>query len=138
VDVKQAIAHVRRMPRFRYQGSPTKAPSGRHRIGQFIAQKKIPLATRRQVKAAVAINKPCKMLKKKILWVNLNKLRSDQMCLRFDKMLRHLRRYTELQRRRVRPGVIMIRGVPILWDGNHRVTAAILLGKRNIRCEVFT
>jgi hypothetical protein len=81
-------------------------------------------------------SKPRRKLFKKTVWIKLSSIKSEQMCLRIDKLLFHIRHYAEMQRKN-RPGVIMSRGVHVLWDGNHRVTAGLLLGKKHMRCDLY-
>lgn len=131
MKLDEAIARVRRLPRYRYR---TLSP--RHRLGRFISQAAIPSATQRQVKQGIAINnRDCHT--EKIVWVEVAAIRSEQNCLRQDRLLWHLRHYAKMQREKKYPAIMMVGGVPILWDGNHRVTSAVLLGKTKIRCHVY-
>jgi N-glycosylase/DNA lyase len=130
MKLEAAIQHAKRMSRFRYRRLTV-----RHRIGRFIPQLSIPIAKRRHVAEAIEINKGRRTVK--VLWVNVADIRSEQKCLHLDRLLWQLRRYARMQRSANRPAIVMVRGIPILWDGNHRVTSARLLGKRKIRCDVF-
>jgi hypothetical protein len=130
MKLEKAIGCIRRLPRFRYRNLKV-----RHRIGRFIPQIFIPMARRRLVDTAVRINRRGKHTMK-VLWIEVSAIRSEQMCLRLDRTLWQLRNYAGLKRKK-RPAIIMARGVPVLWDGNHRVTAAVLLGKKRIRCDCF-
>lgn len=67
------------------------------------------------------------------VWVDLHKLRSRQEILDYQT----LRRYITKPPRRC-PHVMLVRGNFILWDGNHRVTAAIYRGRKRIRCHVWS
>lgn len=102
----------------------------------------IPIASRAHVKRAwkVVGRKHNLMtsdtLVKKTVWLKLSDIKSEQMCLRIDKLLYQLRHHAEMQRKK-RPGVVMARGLLLLWDGNHRVTSGILLGKKRMRCDLF-
>ena len=127
-----AIAYARRLPRFR-----TRHLTKRHRGGFFVPQICIPIATRLQVKSAVEINHRTRQRNKKTLWVRVSLIRSEQMALRRDKLVWHINHYALAQKQGKYPGIIMVRGRPILWDGNHRVTAAWLLGKKFIRCDCY-
>lgn len=127
-QLDRAIAGVRILPRYRYQSL-----SQRHRLGRFVPQVLIPRATHRQIDIAAPINKRGCFIDK-VLWIEVTAIRSEQQALRHDKLLWHLRHYAQMQRAKKYPAVIMVRGVPILWDGNHRVTSARLLRKRFIRC----
>jgi ParB-like nuclease domain len=72
----------------------------------------------------------------KTVWVALSDIKSEQMSLRRDRLLYQLRHYAEMQRKR-RPTVVMARGTYTVWDGNHRISAGVLLGKKRMRCTLL-
>jgi hypothetical protein len=134
-SLDDAIKRARKLPRFRYRSLTHSMPTR----GPFVPQIVIPLATRTQVKRAVAVMRQTgryRTRQMKTVWVKLSDIRSEQMALRLDRLLWQLRHYGVMQRQS-RPGVIMARGVPVLWDGNHRVTAGLMLGKKRMRCDLF-
>ena len=66
------------------------------------------------------------------VWVSIDKVKSTQGVLRPRSLVYHLRRHPY----RKRPIVIALsRGFYLLWDGNHRVTAAAMLGRKRIQCD---
>jgi hypothetical protein len=130
-----ALAYARQLPRFRYRNLTQRMPTR----GPFVPQFAIPLATRSQVNRAVAIMEQTRRGSRRLMktvWIDLADIRSEQMALRIDKLLWQLRHYGLMQRKR-RPGVIMARGIPVLWDGNHRITSGLLLGKKRMRCDLY-
>jgi hypothetical protein len=134
-SLEEAIEYARKLPRYRYRNLVQRMPTR----GPFVPQLAIPIATRTQVKRAVAVMHQARRYRTrqmKTVWVKLSDIRSEQMSLRLDRLLWQLRHYGSMQRQS-RPGVIMARGVPVLWDGNHRVTAGLMLGKEHMRCDLY-
>jgi hypothetical protein len=130
-SLEEAIECARKLPRFRYRNLTQSMPTR----GPFVPQFTIPIARQDQVKRAARIMQR-DTRQKKTVWVELSRIKSEQIALRLDKLLYQLRHYGEMQRKR-RPGIIMARGVMILWDGNHRVTSGLLLGKERMRCDLY-
>lgn len=130
-SVDDALDYIKTLPRFWHR-----ALTRRHRVGFFIPQLAIPLAKRADVCKADKINKTTTRVCKSI-WIEVETIKSEQLCLRIDRLRYHVRNYAAVQRAKGYPGIIMVGRVPVLWDGNHRVTAALLLGKKFMRCDVF-
>lgn len=69
----------------------------------------------------------------RLMWVELHKLHSRQKVLHLAALRRYVR---QLPTRRLH--VVCIRGKYMLWDGNHRATAALFLGRTRLRCWVWS
>jgi len=126
-----ALLYARKLPRFRYRSLGQKVS-----WGPFVPQFSLPIATRAQVNHAGKTNIRGNY-NHKILWVRVADLKSEQMALARHKLIWHLKNYAKMQREKRYPGVIFVKGVPILWDGNHRASAARLLGKKFMRCNCY-
>jgi hypothetical protein len=136
--VTKALEYARALPRYR-----TQTLSQRHSGGFFVAQVRIKLGTRNQCRkagyamglAVVRIETLCH----KTMWLRIEDIRSEQLSLRRDKLVWHINHYARMQRgpHKKYPAVVVIDGALVLWDGNHRVTAASLLGKKSIRCDCY-
>lgn len=82
-----------------------------------------------------------------VRWVDVGRIRSTQHCLRFKNLMWHVKHHAAMQKvfrskdmdiRGVNlPIVTWVDGVPILWNGNHRVTASVLLGKARIMVRMY-
>lgn len=132
---EQAIRIIREMIRYRYIG--WRKRSKPYAKGVFIRQLCIPIASVAQVKLATEIADDRAMRETTIEWVNVRKLLSEQKRLAVWRMMYQLPRFKDMQRRK-RPLVVALPGGwRLIWDGNHRVTAAIMLGKSRMRCEVL-
>jgi hypothetical protein len=123
VKLDDAITVVRELRRYRYRNC--KAP---HPRGAFIRNMLLKHATLAEFDHAIEAEKnPCG----KMVWVEITDLRVGQRCLGFRRLLIQLRRYPL---KKVPIVVRLPSGLYYLWDGNHRATAAALLGKRRIKC----
>lgn len=130
-----AVRYAKALPRFRFRELRYPAKNG-----PFICQFGLAVASQTHVRIAAGImhrgRQSHKKLFKKTVWIELSSIKSEQMCLRRDKLIFHIRHHAQMQRER-RPAVIMARGLHVLWDGNHRVTAGLLLGKKRMRCDLY-
>lgn len=132
---EQAIRLIREMVRYRYIG--WRKRSKPYAKGIFIRQLCIKIATRDQIDRADKIADPRFFRETTTRWVDVRKMISGQKRLAVWRMMYQLPRFKDMQRRN-RPLVIRLPGGWFyIWDGNHRVTAAIMLGKTRMRCEVL-
>src|ERR1700743_213615 len=114
-----------------------------HSTGQFTTQQLIPRCSAAHKREATRIMKAHHGILKSniasaIRYVDVHRLRSFQNFLRYRSLAYCLGQFDKMQRtfgakhvdsdRAARlPIVIWAHGVPVVWNGNHRVTAAILL-----------
>jgi len=118
-----AIKVVRDLRRYRHRNC--RVP---HSRGALLRNTLIPNSTSAEFRLAIDAQKnPFG----KVVWVEITALRSEQRCLSFRRLLIQLRRYP-LKKLPIVVG--LPGGVYYLWDGNHRATAAALLGKRRVKC----
>jgi hypothetical protein len=135
IPVLTALEYANKLPRFRYRNLTQRMPTR----GPFVPQFAIKIATRKQVNAALRMNKRGQSVKPKIMWIDIDAIRSEQMSLSIARLRYHIHHYASIQKQSDGyPGVYMVEGVPVLWDGNHRVTAGKLLGKKKIRCACYS
>lgn len=69
----------------------------------------------------------------RVVWVPLDKLKTTQECLHESQLICQLR----LHPNRKLPVVIKLKGRGgwyAIWDGNHRATTHVLLGRKRIKC----
>lgn len=118
-----AVAVVRQFQRYRDRGC-----TKRHPHGALIRNIFVPKATALEFRQAVDAQKyPCG----KTVWVEISALRGLQRCLGRARLIRQLRWYPSKKL----PIIVKLPGGKwYLWDGNHRVASAVLLGKRRVRC----
>lgn len=142
VDALRAVANFRR-----YRVPKRKnAPSVWDQRGPYTPQWLIPLATRKQ-RAALDRVMGDKRKMGAVRWVDVSKIRSTQNCLRHKNLVWHVVHHEVMQKvfrskdldiRGVNlPIVVWVEAVPVIWNGNHRVTASILLGKKRILVRMF-
>lgn len=120
-----AIKTVRELRRYRYRSCRVQH---QQRLGPFVRHTMIKHCTRAEFDQAVEAEKnSCG----KTVWVEIDKLRMSQFCLAYTRLLRQLRCHPPNKL----PIIVSIPGgLFFLWDGNHRVTAAAMLGKRRVKC----
>lgn len=118
-----ALTFVRHLTRYRYRNCVA-----RHPRGAFLRHPYLREASNAEFEQAIDAEKnPCG----KLVWVEIDKLVKGQGCLGFRRLLKQLRRYPLKKL----PIVVRLRsGRFYLWDGNHRVVAHIMLGKRRVKC----
>lgn len=136
MNAKQAIRLLRELQRYAYINRRTRKASNR---GYFIRQLMIPLVSTAQGHFADKLMDKwaADKLKPTTEWVPVRRLLSDQSRLAVRRMVYQLPRYAQMQRKK-RPLVIKLpHEWYVVWDGNHRCTAALMLGKTRIRCEVL-
>lgn len=122
MKLDHAIAVVRHLQRYHYRNCVK-----RHPRGAFL-KSLIPYVTNAQFKLAIAAQET---RMGKMVWVEIDALISTQKCLAFRRLLRQLRMYPN---KKVPIIVQIAPGKFVIWDGNHRVTSALLLGKRRVKC----
>lgn len=135
MNAKQAIRLLRELQRYAYINRRTRRLG---KDGQFIRQLMIPLVSNAQGKQADMIAEMKGPVHETITeWISVRRLLSDQSRLATRRMVYQLPRYARMQRKS-RPLVIAL---PHRWyvirDGNHRCTAALMLGKTRIKCDVL-
>jgi hypothetical protein len=123
MKLDDAIRIVKQLQRFRYRNCIT-----RHPRGAFLRNALITRATPSELKQAIDAQKNPMG---KMVWIEIIDLRTRQQCLAYGRLLRQLRRYPL---KKVPIVVKLATGRYYLWDGNHRATSGILLGKRRIKC----
>lgn len=103
----------------------------RSRRGYYVRNFLIKRCTKAELKQAINATDRETLRHRREVWVDLDKLKAEQVCLAPRRLLYQLRR-VPLKKR---PTVIKLKdGTHLLWDGNHRVTAHLLLGRRRIKC----
>lgn len=123
MKLDDAIRVVKQLQRYRYRNC-----IARHPRGAFLCNALIPRATVAEFRQAVDAQKNPMG---KMVWIEIADLRSMQRCLAYDRLLYQLRRHPM---KKVPIVVKLATGRYYLWDGNHRATAGVLLGKRRIKC----
>ena len=123
MKLAHAIEVVRQQRRYRYRNC--RAP---HPRGAFLRHTLIPHVTRAEFDQAVDAQKNAMG---KMVSVPVEALKTTQRCLAFRRLLRQLRLYPN---RKVPIVVRLANGTYVIWDGNHRAVAAILLGAKRVRC----
>lgn len=97
----------------------------------LVKQTLIPRHSRALERAGHAVyNSPRKRFWIKMLPVD--KLTSGQNVLHYPTLRKYLKK---TERRKIH--AMYVDGQYLLWDGNHRTTAAIYLGKKKLRCVVW-
>jgi hypothetical protein len=97
------------------------------RLGPYVRQFMIPRRTVRQIP---------ELMSKGSRRIKTASIYSEQRSLTYKRLLRALRHFDKQQRDRKLPNVFMSKRGPILWDGNHRVTAALLLGRESMLTRI--
>lgn len=125
-----AIKFVRELRR--YVDHACKRPrAGGGYVKQALFSRHVTRAEHRYAEAVVDITK---RRQTRVVWIDLAKLKATQRCLCRSRLTYQLRRYPS----RNRPTVVKLPGdVWAIWDGHHRATAALLLGRRQIKCIEF-
>jgi hypothetical protein len=75
----------------------------------------------------------------RIEYVDPNKCFSTQSRLDHNRLCKAMRNYSAWQRASARLPIVFAwrRGHYLIWNGNHRITCAILLGKSRMRAHVW-
>jgi hypothetical protein len=118
-----ALKLVHELARFKDENCKKRDPRG-----FYVRQQFFPIwATtdeKRAVKARIGV-------RERTIWVRLDKLKSTQGCLGRYRLAYQIRRHPL---KKLPTVIAMGRGKYLIWDGNHRATSAILLGKSRIKC----
>lgn len=124
---ENAIKLVRQMRR--YDDHACRKP--RHN-GFVIKQVFFPKITQTEYRIADDATDASHLRRSRRIWVSLDRLKSDQGSLVVRRLVYQLRRHPidKLPLVVALPG-----GFYALWDGNHRATSALLIGRTRIRCE---
>lgn len=122
MQLDHAIKVVKNLQRYRYRNCVA-----RHPRGAFLRHI-VPYVTNAEFKQAIDAQEPAMG---EWIWVNVDHLKSAQTVLAFRRVLRQLRMYPN---KKVPVVVKIAPGKFVIWDGNHRAAATILLGKRRIKC----
>lgn len=148
MNLTQAIKTVENFARYRVSGKGKREKSTWDQAGTYTPQRLIPRATKVQVGHMNRVMGTKDKLGA-IRWVDVDKLRSTQRCLRFRSLMWNVKNHLVMQKtfgnkrtdmdiRGVNlPIVVWANGVPFIWNGNHRVTASILLGKKRILVRMY-
>jgi hypothetical protein len=124
---EHAINVVSHLTRYRDQRCTRPARSGYC----YIKQTFFPRCTRAEELRA---EKTAVHAYEKVQWIRADRVKSTQGCLGPRRLIYQLRRHPLKKL----PTVIPMRGGWfLLWDGNHRATASVLLGKTKIKCQVL-
>lgn len=145
----QATRLTKQLRRYDYRGKRgTKtiwAPTGR-----FVVQALIPVISKSLEKAVIGVMAR-KDKRSRAEWVPLSRVWSTQHHLRIRSLLYQLRQYEHSQKGYYRstsgrvvvkretdlPTMFGFKGKFILWNGNHRTSAGLLLGRSRIRAKVY-
>lgn len=129
----QAIRLIREMQRYTVEGGRL----SRLKRGFFIRQLMVTYATADQRRLAAKLAGSRNTRETTVEWVNVRKLLSEQRTLAVHRLVFQLTRFAAIQKR-TRPLVIALPGGwRFIWDGNHRCTTAVMLGKTRLRCDVL-
>lgn len=137
MNAKQAIRLLRELQRYAYINRRSRQPN---KGGYLIRQLMMPLVSTAQWHFADKLMDKwaADKLKPTTEWVPVRRLLSDQSRLAVRRMVYQLPRYAQMQREKKLPFVIKLpHEWYAVWDGNHRCTAALMLGKTRIKCEVL-
>lgn len=105
----------------------------KHRVAQGL----IPQAPRAVVRSVDRVmSDDLRKLRQRVLRVPLCSMWSFQDVLKIDG-LRYALRHLDAMVRDEPVTVFRFRGKAVIWNGNHRATAAIIRGRRSIRCRVY-
>lgn len=115
--------------------------------GEYVPQKLVPMATRKQRKSLDRVMGGGKNKMVAIRWVDVHRIRSTQICLRHRSLIWNVRNFEKTQKTFPSkdldikginlPMIVWVDGTPVIWNGNHRVTASILLGKKRILVRMY-
>ncbi len=128
MKVEHAVRVVRNFRRYRVGKKTTVWDQ----VGPLIPQDLIPKVTKTQDTAAYAVMEG-KLYHSATRWVEVDKLHSTQDFLYFKSLMWVAKHFEKTPH----PMVVLSNGVYSIWNGNHRVTAAILLGKKRIRVTLY-
>jgi hypothetical protein len=123
VKLADAIKVVKQFRRYHYRNCKRSHP-----LGAFIRHVLIPHVTVAEFDQAVAAQKNSMG---RMVWVAIGDLKTTQRCLRYHSLLYQLRRHPL---KKVPIVVRLASGKYVIWDGNHRATSAIMLGRRRVKC----
>lgn len=124
---EHAITMVRNLARYRDHRCTRPARKGY----TYIKQTFFPVCTRAEDKNA---GQAAVHAYEKVQWIRADRLKSTQGCLGPRRLMYQLRHHPLKKL----PTVIPMRGGWFLiWDGNHRATAGVMLGKTKIKCQVL-
>lgn len=108
----------------------------RHKRGTRIRQLLIPICTRAHYDYTLSATDEREWRQIKVQWIAIADMVTDQRQLQARRLVYQLPRIAEMQKRK-RPFTVALPGGKFMvWDGNHRVTAAIMLGRTHLRCQV--
>lgn len=104
--------------------------------GLYVPQWLIPVA-RKGIEAAVEAHVK-RGPRERIEYINPGKCFSTQYHLNHNRLCRAMKNYGAWQRETARlPVVFEWRGRYLIWNGNHRITCALILGKTRMRARVW-
>lgn len=148
MSLRRAIWIVENFRRYRVVGRGKRERSVWDQTGEYVPQCLIPRVTKAgQRKLDRLMGTKDKL--GAIRWVDVGRIKSTQHCLKFRSLRWNVRNHEVMQKtfgtkrtdmdvRGVNlPILCWVDGVPVIWNGNHRVTANILLGKKRILVRMF-
>jgi len=143
MHLEQAVRVVRNFRRYRLLKS---GKTQWYQAGPFIPQQLIPQTTAKQRRTAERLM-TTKVKLCRVQQVDVRKIRSWQHCLRFKSLMWNVKnaRRMQLVGRAKDPDIagvdlptlVWADGVWVLWNGNHRTTANVLLGKTYLNARCF-
>jgi len=121
-----AIKVVRELQRYRDPECKKRDPKG------WYIRNVLKPCTNAQFSEALNATDVTKLRYARVVWADLATLKSaKQSCLSPRRLIYQLRRVPHKKR----PTVCRLKdGTHLVWDGNHRAVAHVLLGRRRIRC----
>lgn len=145
--VEHAVRVVRNLRRYRMKKRCTAYNrTVWDQAGPFVPQNVIPMGTRSQERRAKIVLESKAHLGA-VRWIDVGRIRSTQHSLRFKSLMWNVKNAARMQRTFASkdmavkgvnlPIVIWVDGVAVIWNGNHRVTANILLGRTRILVRMY-
>jgi hypothetical protein len=127
MKLNHAIAFVRQLQR--YSDHKCTRPDRR---GYYARNVLIKPCTKAELREALGTTDSDILRYSRVVWADLATLKAEQRCISPRRLVYQLRRHPLKKL----PTIVTLKdGTRLVWDGNHRANAAILLGRTRIKCS---
>jgi hypothetical protein len=132
-----ALRLVRQMARYKTTAKGPGFVWRLHPQGNYVRQVLIPFATAAQIHYAADVADVSRTRETNDEWLPVSALLSEQHRLSPRSLAYQIPRFFTMQKRKLPTVIPLPSGKYLIWDGNHRCSAAILLGVTHMRCELM-